>query len=395
MPEIKLKKIYSFIVLLIFVIAIYIPFIESIVQSNVDSSSTEKRDLALLPEAPDSIKTLRRYPKKFNLYYQDNFGFRESFLWSNKLKYWIGDSPSEKVMLGKNGWLFYTGEPFTDLINASRGIRKFKYSELKQFAEVLEARYDWLKNKGIRYLFIIAPNKHSIYPEHMPDSMFQVNSNTMTDQLVDYIRLNTDVPVVDLRQALLNNKDTDTLLYYQTDTHWNHFGTNIAQYEITKILASYFPDQIKPVFYKRSDIKTQTGPGGDLSVMIDLKHHFKEKHTNPMLHPCTKRPAPPNGDYRSTFVTKCGRSSISALIFRDSFFEYLYQYLSMHFNKATFVSKRIKYSTIQKYIEKDKPDIVIEEWVERYLAAVPVLEPEFVQTKKIKEDERGKVVEER
>jgi len=292
----------------------------------------------------------------------------------------IINSPSEKVMRGKNGWLFFTGEPFTDLINATRGIRRFKDSDLKQYAEALDARYKWLKNKGIRYLFIIAPNKHSIYPEYLPDNMFKVNSKTMTDQFVNYMRLNSDVPVVDLRQALLNHKHPDTLLYYKTDTHWNHFGSNIAQYEIAKILASYYPDQITPVFYKKSDIETTTGPGGDLSVMIGLKYLFEEIHTNPVLDPCAKRPVPPNGDYSSTFVTKCGKSSINALIFRDSFFEFLYQYVSIFFNQATFVSKRIEYSNIEKFLQEGKPDIVIEEWVERYLAAVPEVEPEFTQT---------------
>lgn len=380
MSETTLNRLYASLVALVFLSAIYIPFIGSFMQEDKTPISTEKRDLASLPEAPDSIKTLRRYPKKFNLYYQDNFGFRNSLLWSDKLKYWIGMSPSEKVMLGKNGWLFFTGEPFTDLINTSRGIHRLNDTELEQYARVFQARYRWLKNKGIRYLFIIAPNKHSIYSEYLPDSMFQVNTNIVTDQFVNYMRLNTEVPVVDLRQALLSHKDADTLLYYKTDTHWNHFGTNVAQYEIAKALASYYPDQITPVFYKNSDIITRTGSGGDLSVLIDLKHHFKEKHTSPMYDPCTKYPASPNGDASNTFMTKCGSSGVNALIFHDSFFGHLYQYVSTYFNTATYVPGRIEYSTIHKYLGKNKPDIVIEEWAERYLVAVPQIEPEFTQT---------------
>ncbi|GMR06844.1 MAG: hypothetical protein BMS9Abin25_1476 [Gammaproteobacteria bacterium] len=380
MPEEKLNKFTAYALAIIFLAAIFIPFLGSIIKTDTIKSVSEKRILTPLPEKPNSIKTLKRYPKKFNLYFQDNFGFRENLMLHHKLKYWLGDSPSEKVMRGKDGWLFFKGDSSIDLQDSFRGIRRFKESELKQYAVALDARYKWLANNGIQYLLVIAPNKHTIYPEYLPDSMFQVNDKTLTDQFFSYIQQHTDVPVLDLRQALLKAKTNDKLLYYKTDTHWNHYGSNIAQYEIAKILASFYPQQIKPLFYNKRDFIINPVAGGDLAVLLGKKLQYKEYNPNPILDPCARRPIPLDGDYTITFTTQCAKSSLNAVIFRDSFFEYLYQYISLYFNRVTFISKRLEFSDMAKYIEGEKPDIVIEEWAERFLTDIPEVEPEFTQT---------------
>ena len=375
-----ISKFNAVLFVLIFLTAIFLPLAGSVTQTSSIRSFSEKRILASIPETPVSIKTLRRYPEKFDLYYKDNFGFRNDLLWYNKLKYWVGNSPSDKVILGKDGWLFYNGEPFTDLQNTFRGIHRLTDSDLKQYAEALNTRYQWLKNQDIQYLLVIAPNKHTIYREHLPDTMFQVNSETLTDQFFNYIKLHTDVPVLDLRQALLSKKSSEVTLYFKTDTHWNHLGTNIAQYEIAKILSTYFPDQIKPKLYKEKDFKIKTGPGGDLSRLLGLTKKFEDIYHNPILDRCATRAIPKDGNFAKPFTTRCEKSDLKALVFRDSFFEYLYQYISLYFKQATFISKRIEFSALSKYLDNDKPDIVIEEWAERFLIAVPELEPEFNQT---------------
>ena len=375
----KISRFNAVLFVLIFLTAIFLPLAGSVTQTSSIRLFSEKRILTSIPEAPVSIKTLRRYPEKFDHYYKDNFGFRNDLLWYNKLKYWVGNSPSDQVTLGKDGWLFFNGEPFTDLKNTSRGIRRFSEADLKQYARVLESRYKWLSERGIRYLLVIAPNKHSIYREYLPDSMFQVNKVTMTDQFFTYIRKHTDVPVLDLRQPILNAKSTDSILYFRSDTHWNHFGSNIAQYEIAKILASFYPDQIKPILYEKSQFIINPISGGDLSVMIGQKSNYHESNPNPTVDPCARRSIPLDGDFSQTFTTNCRKSELTVLVFRDSFFEYLYQFISLYFKRATFISKQIEFSVISNYLENDKPDIVIEEWAERFLIAIPEPEPEFNQ----------------
>ncbi|MCK5360043.1 MAG: hypothetical protein KAJ95_05420, partial [Gammaproteobacteria bacterium] len=285
----KISKFNAVLFVLIFLLAIYLPLAGSIMQTSSIRASTEKRILATIPAAPDSYKLLKRYPEKFDIYYKDNFGFRSDLLWYNKIKYLVGNSPSDKVILGKDGWLFFNGEPFTDLQNTIRGIRKLTETELEQYAEVLVARHHWLQAQGIKYLLIIAPNKHTIYREYLPNSLFQVDEETLTDQFFDYIQRHTDVSVLDLRQVLLSQKASETNLYFKTDTHWNHLGANIAQNEIANILNTYYPEQITPILYNDKDFQIKTGPGGDLSRLLGLNKKFTDIYHNPILDPCSKR----------------------------------------------------------------------------------------------------------
>ena len=377
MPAHGIKRAYSYLIAAIFLAAIYVPFLGSITIEDSTKSHAEKRTLTPLPDSPETIKTLKRYPKKYNLYYQDNFGFREHLLWYKDLQYMIGDSTSDKVILGKNGWLFFNGEPFTDLQNSFRGLRKLKDSELKQYADTFSAKNQWLASKGVRYLFVIAPNKHSIYGEQLPESMFKIDSQTITDQLVNYLQEHTQVPILDLRQSLIKQKTMVRELYYKTDSHWNHFGSNIAQYEISKMLSSFFPDQIEPILHDEEDFSVNTGPGGDLAVLLGFNNKFVETYPHPRIDPCATRPKPKDDNYRSTFTTRCNKSDLKVIIFRDSFFEYLYQYISLYFKQSTFISKRLQYSDMEKYNSSEMPDVIIEEWAERFLTKTPQSEDQF------------------
>ena len=54
------------------------------------------------------------------------------------------------------------------------GTQPFTPEELEQYQKILEARRDWLAERGIPYLFVIPPNKDTIYPEFMPPAYTKV-----------------------------------------------------------------------------------------------------------------------------------------------------------------------------------------------------------------------------
>ena len=56
---------------------------------------------------------------------------------------------------------------------------------------------------------------------------------------------------------------------------------------------------------------------------------------------------------------------MNAIIFRDSFG--IKPYISRQFNRSTYIWGRVDYSLLTEFIEKEKPDIVIEEVIERAL----------------------------
>lgn len=67
----------------------------------------------------------------------------------------------------------------------------------------------------------------------------------------------------------------------------------------------------------------------------------------------------------------CDDEDLNVLIFRDSYFSTLEPYFSRQFNRSTYIWNRLEYSTLAEFVEKEKPDIVIDQVVERVLPYLP------------------------
>jgi len=282
--------------------------------------------------------------------------------------------------------MFFRGPDDLDLINVTRNLRTLTKDELEQYATLLQAKHLWLKSRSVEYIFVIAPNKHSIYPEHLPDHMYKIGDRSLTDELVEYVSEHTDVTILDLRAPLLAAKSDDQLLYFPTDTHWNFFGANIAQHEIARAIASYFPDQIQPKLYASSEFTTTVGSGGDLAAFIDLRNEFIENYPSPKLARCPEVMRGKQAQLARFFTTVCDSSGLNIVVFRDSFFKWVQPYISQYANRATFIWKRMHLEEMKKMVAQEKPAIVIEEWAERGLIRVPPSAPELHQQERLSEN---------
>ena len=80
---------------------------------------------------------------------------------------------------------------------------------------------------GIPYLFVVAPSKHDVYPEFMPDRLNRVRDDSRLDQLMAYIEAFFPAPpvdILDLRPTLAEARKSGVRLFHKTDTHWNDRG---------------------------------------------------------------------------------------------------------------------------------------------------------------------------
>ena len=73
-------------------------------------------------------------------------------------------SGEDSVILGKDGWLYY-GSTLDDYTGLNGMTERELYSAAKNIALMAE----YCANQGRDFRFMIAPNKNSLYPEHMPD----------------------------------------------------------------------------------------------------------------------------------------------------------------------------------------------------------------------------------
>ena len=374
-----LHKLNSIIVVSLFSVAIFVPFFVGIIEKDKDISVLEKRKLAPFPRL-EKISDIRKFPKLFDEYYSDHFGLRNWFTHYYKLiKFNLGDSPSPDVTIGKEGWLFLGSikrgyKKYSDPIGDARNINLFSKSDLKKFGKYMRALKAWLDDRHIKYIFIIAPNKHTIYFDKLPSYISKENKYSATDQLVEYLKENTEISVVDLRKVIIEQKEKHQL-YYKTDTHWNHWAANIAQYEIMSAIEKFFPNQINPEIM---NLKVGFRGGGDLSNFIGV-YNFKEEDPYPIFeHSCTPIRHPKDAEGRKTHSFTCEGQKLNALIFRDSFFRALEPYFARKFKHSTYIWEKLNYSSLDKYVRSQHPDIIIEEWVERSLPLVPNIAPEFL-----------------
>src|SRR5438552_2297747 len=190
---------------------------------------SEKRRRAPPPPVRLSQPLEVSYPAAFESWWNDNFGFRRSLVvgYSRALLA-LGVSPTPSVILGRSGWLFFAGD---EALASYRAVQPFTEVELAAWQRRIETRRDWLAERGIRYLVVIAPNKETIYPEFMPESLNRVRPVTRLDQLVAHLRAHSSVAVVDPRDALRTAK-AGGILYLRTDTHWNDVGAWLLYREI-------------------------------------------------------------------------------------------------------------------------------------------------------------------
>src|SRR5207249_2328864 len=102
-------------------------------------------------------------------------------------------SSSPHVVLGKRGWYFYIANPVG---NDFPAIMPLSREGLEAWQHLLEARRDWLARHGSRYLFVIAPDKQSIYPDFLPQSLRRrARARSRLDQLVEHLQAHSNLAI--------------------------------------------------------------------------------------------------------------------------------------------------------------------------------------------------------
>ena len=292
------------------------------------------------------------------------------------MKKYFAKSPVPNVLIGKNNWLFFT---LSNLIDDFVGADPFTQAELETWRSNLEHKRNWLAKHGIRYLFVVAPNKQTIYPEYLPDYLQKDRGQSRLQQLVAYLKTHSDVSILDLSAVLTEGKKRHRI-YHLTDTHWNDRGAYAAYRAIMDRVGQWFPE----ASLKQNKIigtKNIPGRGGDLAGMLDMADTMHEESPVLKVQPTTCSPEIKRAiaDFMKTpadlirskpFMTKCDTSKLRAVVFRDSFFDTIIPFIAEDFNRIDYVWKPYDHAIMKELIAQQKPQIVIEEMVERFLILV-------------------------
>ena len=298
-----------------------------------------------------------------------------------------------KTVVGKDGFLFL-GNLYASVLDKAQGSYRYDLKELSAWADKLKNIENWYRDRGIEFLLVVAPNKSSIYSDKLPSSIVYKKGQTITDDIVKLAK-EKNITLLDLRETLRGHR-SDGRLYYKTDTHWNNLGSSIGYQATIKFLNKRYNKQYIIPKYTMSE--TSAG-SGDLANFLKIKdilpkdfeinYLFSFKHNTQMCHgyvdpksfelkACKQTANRVVNIYAQDqyIINKNTPNNSKLLLIADSFSTAN----SMPYN-ATFTTlwklhqSRLYGKKLSNFVEKNRPDIVIYQIVERDLYTQKIVEP--------------------
>lgn len=283
-------------------------------------------------------------------YVEDNYYLRPQFVtaWSLLNQRLLRTSIADNVLLGKDGWLY-----FAETLDDYTGAERLTGREIFSAARNLALMEEYCRSQGAQFLFAIAPNKNTVYPEHMPE--LPVFSEENNREALARSLSAAGTPYLDLTAAFDSQSET---LYFTQDSHWNSKGAALAADWINAALYRgvpryFYGGSFTPAADHRSDLYDMLCPAG---TWLETDQKYAGELT-------FDYDAPIRSAENMTILTT-GRGQGSLLMFRDSFGNLLYPYLADSFAHALF-SRAAAYRLCQ--IREREADCVVVELVERNL----------------------------
>ena len=177
-----------------------------------------------------------------------------------------------QTIVGKDGFLFL-GNRYSAIVDKTQGLYPYKQEDIDLWVDKLKAIELWYKAKDIQFVFVVVPNKSSIYPEKLPDSIIYKKGKTITDDIVRASRKKS-ITLLGLRNRLQKSKGEEEL-YFRTDTHWNNKGASIGFEETIHFLNSQYREKYRVPRYTLCSIRISSG---DLAGFLKIKEILSPKH---------------------------------------------------------------------------------------------------------------------
>ncbi len=276
---------------------------------------------------------------------------------------------------GRDGWLFLTGGSNSVMDQYRGGLRQWWV--LRGWTRLIKARAARAARLGIRCVHVIVPEKLSVY-DHMTRDLPYDPARASTRRLAR--RLAGEPSYLDLLAPFRAARDGPEPLYLRTDTHWSAHGCLLAYRSVMRAVAAVPPADIgtRPVhgetrvmdlgdklagrpaehvafaMVQRDAVRVETGAllaayeGQGRAQELHVGAHAVYRNDNPAADP---RRVVLFGDSYAHFAP-----ILLTGLLAESFAE-------LHFVWSS--------SLDWAYIERVRPDILLFELAERFLARLP------------------------
>ena len=321
-------------------------------------TTTENRELAPAP-------TLTHEDGTFNVnllsdagtYFNDHFAFRNELVAANAhVRALVGASATDQVVVGSDGWLYYGGT-----LNDYLGRSALSDRSLASVAHNLKLVQGYVESKGAAFAFAIAPNKNTLYDEHMPPYYVRSTDASNAERLKPLLQ-QADIHYVDLFDLIGSQ---DEVLYLRRDTHWDNRGALMAANALLQAVGKNAApvDSSSPVICDDfvGDLQDMLYPGEGAT---EPNYYYEGVHEQASAEGSVNWRYEQGSDVTDSLVQTTGAGTGALYMFRDSFANALLPFMAATFENATF-SKLVPYNI--PAIAQGGANAVIIERAERHI----------------------------
>ena len=260
--------------------------------------------LGLKPPRFDGRALLNNdYYRSFDQYLNDSFSLRDPLVFGKRwLDYHLFNmTDTAAVHVGKQGWL-YERETIDDFQKKACDNR----SQIESLTLALHAVDHLLSTSGRRFIFTVAPNKSTIYPEYLGFIPTDGScGHSHYDLLLEAFERHPLNHFVRLEERLRHSKNGGRWLYNPTGSHWNASGAAIA----AEAIGEQIDQKVSPNWSPNSYQKNSNDPFDLARQMLGLSTPVKD---NAAIHMTSA--APPD--------------RLEAVVYGDGYLVNLIPYLS-------------------------------------------------------------------
>lgn len=283
----------------------------------------------------------------------------------------FGVSNLDSVVAGKDGWLYYAST-----LDDYRGRNALSQGQIDGVVHNLGLVQQRVTERDAQFLFAVAPNKNTLYPEHMP-SYYRI------DKSADRNRTLLNAALAESSVCYCNLFDVfegqDETLYFSRDSHWNNKGALLAYHAILSELDKPHNDFSDALVEEREDFI------GDLDKMMypsaghpELNYYYGAEDAYQYVTETVSVEEP--------FIrTENGGAQDSLFMYRDSFGNLLLPFFASAFGDAVF-SKSFPVM-LDVSLDQHQPDdvvfVIAERNIEWFLTRPPVMRAPIIEAESI------------
>lgn len=326
--------------------------------------NAENRQLSEMPVFFEDGKINTDWGNQFETFFSEHFAFRSQLVTLDSLmkSELFETSSSEKVVVGKNDWLYYA-----ETIGDYTGTNEMTGRKLCNTAKTLELLQEHFENDGRSFLFFCAPNKNSVYSENMPARYIKSEKASNRERLNSLLE-ERGVNCLDIVPLF---RSSDHVLYQTRDSHWTNEGALLAYNAAADALGIEHDD------FSGAEFHLENVWHADLDGMLFPSYErLSEQSVSDIDFTFEYRGAfNDSDDLLIKTKSDAAADGTNLLMYRDSFGRAFYPYAAQNSANAAF-SRQTPYVT--SLADEVNADCVILEIVERNLknitSAAPIMD---------------------